>query len=286
MGKDLAGADDPLHRLCTAGSGCPYPPPGGGGRGPVLYRREGEAERSWSIRDRLCLRTGPEGTEPIDFTLADRLFRETEDYWREKTGALWFDTPDQALNRYLNGWAPYQIIACRLFGRTSLYQNGGAFGFRDQLQDVCAVLPIAPELARAQILRACAHQYREGDVMHWWHPGQNGAPDKGVRTRISDDLLWLPYALCEYLDQTGDRSLLNEQVEFLVSNVLAEGERERYEEPARSEERAAVLEHALRAADRVLDRGFGVHGLALMGTGDWNDGMDLVGPAAPARVCG
>lgn len=113
--------------------------------------------------------------------------------------------------------------------------------------------------------------------MHWWHPGQNGAPDKGVRTRISDDLLWLPYALCEYLDQTGDRSLLNEQVEFLVSNVLAEGERERYEEPARSEERAAVLEHALRAADRVLDRGFGVHGLALMGTGDWNDGMDLVG---------
>lgn len=248
-----------------------------GGEGRVLYRREGEAERSWSIRDRLCLRTGPEGTEPIDFTLADRLFRETEDYWREKTGALWFDTPDQALDRYLNGWAPYQIIACRLFGRTSLYQNGGAFGFRDQLQDVCAVLPIVPELARAQILRACAHQYREGDVMHWWHPGQNGAPDKGVRTRISDDLLWLPYALCEYLDQTGDRSLLNEQVEFLVSNVLAEGERERYEEPARSEERAAVLEHALRAADRVLDRGFGVHGLALMGTGDWNDGMDLVG---------
>ena len=223
------------------------------------------------------MRTGPEGTEPIDFTLADRLFREVEDYWREKTGALWFDTPDQALDRYLNGWAPYQIIACRLFGRTSLYQNGGAFGFRDQLQDVCAVLPIVPELARAQILRACAHQYREGDVMHWWHPGQNGAPDKGVRTRISDDLLWLPYALCEYLDQTGDRSLLNEQVEFLVSNVLAEGERERYEEPARSEERAAVLEHALRAADRVLDRGFGVHGLALMGTGDWNDGMDLVG---------
>ncbi|MCQ4771910.1 hypothetical protein NE579_15930, partial [Intestinimonas massiliensis] len=138
-------------------------------------------------------------------------------------------------------------------------------------------LSVAPELARAQILRACAHQYREGDVMHWWHPGQNGAPDQGVRTRISDDLLWLPYALCEYLDQTGDRSLLNEQVEFLVSNVLAEGERERYEEPARSEERAAVLEHALRAADRVLDQGFGVHGLALMGTGDWNDGMDLVG---------
>lgn len=106
MGKDLAGADDPLHRLCTAGSGCPYPPPEAGGEGRVLYRREGEAERSWSIRDRLCLRTGPEGMEPIDFTLADRLFRETEDYWREKTGALWFDTPDQALNRYLNGWAP------------------------------------------------------------------------------------------------------------------------------------------------------------------------------------
>lgn len=188
-------------------------------------------------------------------------------------------TPDGALDRYLNGWALYQVIACRLFARTSLYQNGGAYGFRDQLQDVCAVLLTAPELARAQLLRACAHQYEEGDVQHWWHPAAEGETERGVRTRISDDLLWLPYVLCEYLEKTGDRDILEVPVSFLVSPTLAENERERYEAAETSAEKAGVLEHARRAVEQALRRGAGPHGLAKMGTGDWNDGMDLVGAA-------
>ena len=171
------------------------------------------------------------------------------------------------------------MIACRLFARTSLYQNGGAYGFRDQLQDVCAVLLTAPELARAQLLRACAHQYEEGDVQHWWHPAAEGETERGVRTRISDDLLWLPYVLCEYLEKTGDRDILEVPVSFLVSPTLAENERERYEAAETSAEKAGVLEHARRAVEQALRRGGGPHGLAKMGTGDWNDGMDLVGAA-------
>lgn len=248
-----------------------------GGQGRVVYRREGAQEQSWALEGKLCLKTDRVGTQPMETALAQRLLRETGEDWARKVGALRFTTPDGELDRYLNGWALYQIIACRLFGRTSQYQNGGAFGFRDQLQDVCAVIYTAPELARGQILNACRHQYLEGDVMHWWHEGQEGAPDKGVRTRISDDLLWLPYVLGEYLEKTGDAALLYEQVDFLVSNPLDAGERERYEEPAGSQEREPVLEHALRAIDRVLERGFGPHDLVLMGAGDWNDGMDLVG---------
>lgn len=160
-------------------------------------------------------------------------------------------TPDEALDRYLNGWALYQVIACRLFARTSLYQNGGAYGFRDQLQDVCAVLLTAPELARAQLLRACAHQYEEGDVQHWWHPAAEGETERGVRTRISDDLLWLPYVLCEYLEKTGDRDILEVPVSFLVSPTLAENERERYEAAETSAEKAGVLEHARRAVEQA-----------------------------------
>jgi cellobiose phosphorylase len=194
--------------------------------------------------------------------------------WRERTGAFRLRSPSPRLDAYLNGWALYQTLACRLMGRSSLYQSGGAFGFRDQLQDVCALTDTLPELAKRQILLAAAHQYREGDVMHWWHPRADG--DRGVRTRCSDDLLWLPYALTVYGEKTGDLGILEEEAPWLASRPLGPEERDRYEAPAR-EGSGTLMEHALRAIGLVLERGCGPHGLLLMGSGDWNDGMDAVG---------
>ena len=197
---------------------------------------------------------------------------ETRKDWAALTGRLRVRTPCAALDRYLNGWCVYQAAACRLLGRTSLYQSGGAYGFRDQLQDAVNLLPVAPGLARERILDCCAHQYREGDVMHWWHP-----PFHGVRTRCSDDLLWLSWAICEYEDATGDRALLEETRPFLVSPPLGEGERSRYETPVPSPEAESVLAHGARALNAALARGFGAHGLPLLGSGDWNDGLDAAG---------
>ena len=204
---------------------------------------------------------------------------ETKAYWAAMTGKLTVTTPDERLNHYLNGWATYQTLACRILGRTSLYQSGGAYGFRDQLQDICAILDEAPEIARAHLLRAAAHQFEEGDVQHWWHPGRFDPEfgEKGVRTRCSDDLLWLPYALCEYVEKTGDRSVLEEAVPYLKSPPLVEDELERYEQPRRSMLEEPLLAHAVRAAGLVLERGVGRHGLLHIGSGDWNDGMNLVG---------
>ena len=194
-------------------------------------------------------------------------------FWRERTGAFRLRSPSPRLDAYVNGWAPYQILASRVMGRCSLYQSGGAFGFRDQLQDVCALADTEPETARRQILSAAAHQYREGDVMHWWHPRTDG--DRGVRTRCSDDLLWLPYALTVYAEKTGDRSILGEEAPWLVSRPLGPEERDRYEAPDRAGS-GSLGEHALRAISLVLERGCGPHGLLRMGSGDWNDGMDAV----------
>ena len=205
---------------------------------------------------------------------AEAELERVRDLWRERTGAFRLRSPVPRLDAYLNGWALYQTLACRVMGRCSLYQSGGAFGFRDQLQDVCAFADTLPEIARAHILTAAAHQYREGDVMHWWHPHADA--DRGVRTRCSDDLLWLPYALAAYGEKTGDRSILEEEVPWLVSAALGPEERDRYEAPAR-EGKGSMLEHGLRAAALVLDRGTGPHGLLRMGSGDWNDGMDAVG---------
>ena len=206
----------------------------------------------------------------------EALLEQTRADWRRLTRPVAVDTPDVALNTYLNGWALYQTAACRLFGRSSIYQSGGAYGFRDQLQDACAFAAYRPELLRAQILRAAAHQYVEGDVQHWWHESLEGA-DKGVRTRISDDLLWLPYAVCEYVEKTGDQSLLDASAPFLLSTPLSDRESERYETPQLAEESGTILDHCIRAVERVLARGSGERGLALFGGGDWNDGMNLVG---------
>ena len=206
---------------------------------------------------------------------ADALLAETRDWWSRLLGRFRLECADAALAHYMNVWAVYQCYACRLLARSSLYQSGGAVGFRDQLQDSANLLLIDPGLCRNQILDCCRHQYREGDVLHWWH--RHPAGDRGVRTRCSDDLVWLPWALCEYTEATGDLRLCAAETPFLDSPELREDERDRYETPARSAESATVLEHALRAVQCAEARSFGAHGLPLMGSGDWNDGLDRVG---------
>ena len=227
----------------------------------------------FSPAEALCLVTGPGAIPETNAAEARRLLEETRAHWRKATGVLRVKTPSQALDDYLNGWAVYQTLACRCLGRASIYQNGGAYGFRDQLQDVCALMDGFPELSREHLLRAAGHQYEEGDVMHWWHPGRE--KDKGVRTRCSDDLLWLPYACCLYVEKNGDASLWEERAPWLRSARLGAGERDRYETPEKAGE-GTVLEHCLRALGAVEKRGTGEHGLLRFGAGDWNDGMDRV----------
>ena len=178
------------------------------------------------------------------------------------------------LDHYMNTWAPYQALACRLLGRSSLYQSGGAFGFRDQLQDAVNLLLLNPALARERIEDCCRHQYVEGDVMHWWHVHPDG--DRGVRTRCGDDLLWLPWALCEYVETTGDLAFCRRETAYISSPVLTEEERDRYEQPQFSAASADLLFHAKAALDCCITRGFGPHGLPWFGSGDWNDGLDAV----------
>ncbi len=232
----------------------------------------------FALKHSACLVVG-DGIERGDFSpeRVRQLLEETKAFWQNKLCRRRFSSPWKSLNDYMNGWVQYQAMACRLWGRCSIYQSGGAYGFRDQLQDVCGLLEIAPELARNQILLACAHQYKEGDVQHWWHETQRG--DRGVRTRCSDDLLWLPYAAAAYLEKTGDKSILQEKSHWLISEVLAFGEQDRYERPEQSAEADTVLEHCLRALDLALKRGRGAHGLPFIGNGDWNDGYSKVGAA-------
>ncbi len=193
------------------------------------------------------------------------------DYWKSLLSTIEVRTPHDAFNIMMNGWLLYQTVACRLFARSAFYQSGGALGFRDQLQDSLALLPIRPEAVRQQILLHAARQFKEGDVQHWWHPPTG----RGVRTRISDDLLWLPYAVSRYIETTGDYSILAEKVSYLQGAPLAEGQMETYFIPERSSEEGTILDHCLRTF--AATEAVGPHGLPLIGAGDWNDGMNEIG---------
>jgi cyclic beta-1,2-glucan synthetase len=227
---------------------------------------------------RFCLGAGRDLTEVQNLT---ERYREpgacraaldaVRQYWKRTLGAVHVETPDPSVNLMANGWLLYQTLSCRLWGRTGFYQSGGAFGFRDQLQDAMALVVAEPAVTREHLLRAAAYQFREGDVEHWWHPPTG----RGVRTRVSDDYLWLPYVTYHYISHVGDVSILDEKIPFLKGRPLKPGEEAYYDLPSRSEESATLYEHCVRAIEHGLK--FGKHGLPLIGSCDWNDGMNLVG---------
>jgi cyclic beta-1,2-glucan synthetase len=223
----------------------------------------GEGEDDASARDLIARYNSP--------PLAEAALTQTMEVWNQRLGAMEIDTPDPALNILANRWLAYQTLSCRVYARSAFYQSGGAFGFRDQLQDVLALLHVDPDIARRQILRAAGRQFPEGDVQHWWHePG-----GEGVRTRIQDDRLWLVYATLEYAKATGDWAILDARAPLIQQQAPGPDQHSVYERPVVLPVEITLYEHCTRAIGRTLDTG--AHGLPFIGTGDWNDGMDEVG---------
>jgi cyclic beta-1,2-glucan synthetase len=202
---------------------------------------------------------------------AGQSWKANRQAWDDVLSALTVSTPEPQMDRMLNHWLPYQALSCRVWGRSAFYQSSGAYGFRDQLQDVTDLLSSRPDLAREHILRAAAHQFEAGDVLHWWHPPSG----RGVRTRFSDDLLWLVYVTAEYVRQTGDADILTTEIPFRQGEPLHKDEDERYDHYPLTTETATLFEHCQRALAKGDTKG--PHGLPLIGTGDWNDGMNRVG---------
>ncbi len=235
-------------------------PPGAAASTAFLLGEAADAAAARSLIDRYRPRAAREAA-----------LAEVRRFWSEVVSAIEVRTPSAAIDLMANGWLLYQLLACRLWARSAFYQSSGAFGFRDQIQDVTALVYARPDLTRAQILLHATHQFPEGDVLHWWHPPSG----RGTRTRCSDDLLWLPYVTAFYVRSTGDRALLDERAGFVTARRLEPGEDEAYLAAPPAAESASVYEHCCRALDRSLTRG--AHGLPLIGTCDWNDGMNRVG---------
>ena len=210
----------------------------------------------------------------------DAVLREVTAYWDRILGALQVSTPDAAMDILLNRWTLYQAQACRMWARSAFYQSSGAYGFRDQLQDAMALAGANPQLSRAHVLRAAGRQFPQGDVQHWWLPGTG----QGVRTRIADDRVWLAHATAHYVDVSGDIEILNESVAFIEGRALTPDEHDAFYQPSDLGKGATLFEHCARGLD--LSLAVGSHGLPLIGTGDWNDGMNRVGAQGVAKACG
>jgi cyclic beta-1,2-glucan synthetase len=194
-----------------------------------------------------------------------------KDFWKKTLSTIQVDSPDPAINFLFNGWLNYQTLASRIWGRSGFYQSGGAFGFRDQLQDSLSLMHNRPDLVKQQILLSASRQFREGDVQHWWHPPMG----RGVRTTCSDDYLWLPYVVSRYVKHTGDQDFLDQNAKFIEGRPLNPGEESNYDLPGISEIAVSIYDHCKLSIQHGLH--FGSHGLPLIGSGDWNDGMDKVG---------
>jgi len=202
----------------------------------------------------------------------DKTLQAARALWRDFLGGLQVETPDPSFDLMVNRWLPYQSLACRIWARAAFYQASGAYGFRDQLQDTLALLALDPSLARQQLVNVASRQFREGDVQHWWLPAKGA----GVRTMISDDVVWLGYAAALYTEVTGDAAVLDEEVPFLEGKALEDGEHDAFYQPTVSKDMASIYEHCALALDLAVAR-TGQHGLPLILGGDWNDGMNLVG---------
>jgi cellobiose phosphorylase len=290
-------SDDPTARTTVTGDRAEFVGRNGSLARPAALTRTGLSGHTGAMSDscgavQLKLTIGPRATRTVVVLVGsaksveearkhlqtygllesvDEAYDQARNAWDALLDRVQVTTPDPGLDLLLNRWLLYQVLSCRLWARSALYQSGGAFGFRDQLQDALALLHARPDLVRDQILKHAAHQFGEGDVQHWWHE-ETG---RGIRTRSSDDLLWLPYAVCRYVEHTADSSIWSESVPYLSDEPLGETEDDRYGVTGVSEAAGSVYEHCVRAVDRALR--FGDHGLPLMGAGDWNDGLNAVG---------